>query len=206
MAEPSTRLTELVERTQGLQPWRRVLHTTLGLGVVLVLVHWAPPWEVAVPLLAAATVALFSLDLLRLVSPRVNILFFRVLRPFASPREAQGIASSTWFILGIFLSVTIFPRSVAIPAILVLSLADPAASYVGRRWGRRPFGSGTVEGSLVFLVTALLILVPVAGLVVGATAALIVTLAERVPWRLDDNLVIPLVTGLLLWSLLPFWG
>jgi len=63
-----------------------------------------------------------------------------------------------------------------------------------------------VEGSLVFLVVALSILVPVAGLLPGSGTALAVTLAERVPWPLDDNLVIPLLTGILLWSLLPFWG
>jgi len=200
------RLASLVARTEGVQPWRRILHATIGLIIILFLILVDPSWGLAVGVLGGTTLLVLVLDGLRLMIPRLNRFFFRILRPFASPREAQGIASSTWFMLGIFLAVAIFPRSVVIPAILTLSLADPAASYVGRRWGRRPLGSGTVEGSLVFLVVALSILVPVAGLLPGSGTALAVTLAERVPWPLDDNLVIPLLTGILLWSLLPFWG
>jgi dolichol kinase len=41
--------------------------------------------------------------------------------------------------------------------------------------------------------------------VAGVTAPL-VAWVERLPWPLDDNLTVPLVTGFLLWTLLPFTG
>lgn len=201
-----SQLAPLVEKTKGLQPWRRVFHAANGVAIVFVLAVLKPAWGLVVGALGAIALGLLLLDGLRFLIPPLNRTFFRLLRPFASPREAKGLASSTWFMMGAFLSAAVFPWRVTVPALLVLALADPAASYVGRRWGRRTFGTGTVEGSLVFLTVSLAILVTVAGPWVGSGVAILVTLGERIPWPLDDNLTIPLLTGTLLWSLLPFWG
>jgi dolichol kinase len=199
-------LAPLVARTEGPQPWRRLFHAASGVGIATGLVLLEIPWGVAVGLLALLTLLAAGIDLLRLTRPAVNVLFFRVLRPLASPREARRVASSTWYLLGILLAVAFFPRSVAVPAILVLALADPAASYLGRRWGRRRLGAGTVEGSLVFLGVALAVLVPLAGWLVGTATALVTAVVEVIPLPVDDNLLIPLLSGALLWSLLPLWG
>ena len=203
---PDPGLDPLVRRTEGPQPWRRVAHAACGIVLAAALVMVDPSWAAATGVLGSLTVLLLAADLLRLRVSGLNRLFFRVFRPFASPREARGVASSTWFILGAFLAVALFPLQVVVPALLVLALADPAASYAGRRWGRRPFGTGTFEGSLVFLAVAVVVLTPFTGVAVAAGVAVAVAAVERIPWPLDDNLVIPLLTGALLWSLLPFWG
>ena len=199
-------LEALVARTAGRQPWRRAFHAVNGLTLVGILVFLNPPWSWTVAALGGLTLLLFLSDLARFSVPGLNRLFFRLFRPFASPREARGVASSTWYITGCFLAVAVFPREVAVASILVLALADSVASYVGRRWGRRPFGTGSVEGSLVFFVVAFLILAPSAGWGVATVVAGLTALVERTPWPLDDNLTVPLTTGLLLWSLLPFTG
>ncbi len=199
-------LDDLVARTEGLQPWRRVFHATNGIVLVSVLVALDPPWSWTVAALGALAGALFLADWLRFRVPALNRLFFRLFRPFASPREARGVASSTWYVTGCFLALALFPREVAIPAILVLALADAVASYTGRRWGRRPVGTGTVEGSLVFATVAFLVLFPFVGWGVGAFVAVVTAGVERIPWPLDDNLTIPLVAGALSWTLLPWWG
>lgn len=198
-------LEPLVAQTEGLQPWRRVFHACSGLVLVgiLVLTPISALWLAA--MLAVGAGGALALDLVRLRSPRVNHLFFRVLRPFASPREAAGIASSTWYLIGVGMALACFPDHVAIAAILVLSLADPTASYLGRRWGRRSLGTGTgtVEGTVAFIGVAAAILVPLAGWGPGLVTAGLVAIIEQIRWPLDDNLTIPLATGALLWSLLP---
>lgn len=196
----------LVAGTNGLQPWRRIVHAMTGLAVAGALAFLEPSWEMATLLLGIVAFLLFLADLLRLARPELNERFFRWFRLLVSPREAEGIASSTWFMIGVFLAVALFPRSVVIPSILVLALADPAASYAGRRWGKRRFGGGTLLGSLVFLLVAVLVLLPFVGPAAAPVAALVIALVEPSPLPLDDNLVIPLVTGAVLWSLLPFWG
>jgi dolichol kinase len=195
---PPTDLDALVARTEGLQPWRRVFHAANGIAIVVVLILLAPPRSVVLVVLSAITTALFVLDWVRFRLPAVNRIFFGLLHPFASPREARGVASSSWYMLGCLLTLALFPRATAIAAILVLAIADPLASYIGRRWGRRPFGSGTIEGSLVFATAAFGVLVFFADLPVAAGVALTTALAERIPWPFDDNLVIPLVVAALL--------
>lgn len=127
------------------------------------------------------------------------MLFFRLFRALASPREAGGLASSTWYVAGVLLTLVLFPPGPALAGILVLALADPAASYVGRRWGRRPLGDGTVEGSVVFAAVATLVCLPLAGIGAAVAAALVAALVERVPALPDDNLTIPVVAGGTVW-------
>jgi len=201
-----TQLESLVARTKGLQPWRRIFHAANGVALAAALVFLDPSWGTATLVLGVVAAVLFLFDLLRFRRPGLNRLFFRWFHALASPREAEGVASSTWFMTGAFLAVAIFPREVAVPAILVLALSDPAASWVGRRWGRRRFGAGTFLGSLTFLAVATLTLLLFVSPPAALAVALVVTLTESIPWPLDDNLVIPLVTGSVLWSLLPFWA
>lgn len=192
----STDFDALVAGTAGTQPWRRVMHA--GNGVLLAAaLTWLPVTRgTALALLGAALLAQAGLDLVRLRHAGWNARFFRIFRRLASPREARGPASSTWYTLGVLLTVALFPEPAAVSGILVLAVADPAAGYVGRRWGRRRILGGSVEGTAVFLATSLLILGLRHPLPVAAAAALLATLAERLSWPLDDNLVVPVVAAL----------
>ncbi len=186
-------LDDLVARTAGPQPWRKAFHACNAAAVAALLAILAPTRGTAVVALGAMVLAAFAVDALRLTTPAANALFFRVFGKFASPREAKGIASSTWYAAGIFLVVALFPRDVAITAVLVLGLCDPAAAVLGRRFGRRPFLGGTLEGTVAFFAVCAVIIVlrhtwP-AALVASAAAAL----AERRSWPLDDNLTVPVV-------------
>jgi len=188
-------LADLVRQTDGLQPWRRVFHATNGMMAALLLHVLRPDRPVALLVLGAIAAGLIALDLVRLRAPAVNTAFFRAFRLIASPREEGKVASSTWFVLGLFLAVLLFPLDAVIPGILVLALADPAASVVGRLKGRRPLGKGTVEGTLVFLAVALAVLLPILPLRAALAGAFAGAAAEIFLTRLDDNLSIPLAVA-----------
>lgn len=187
----------LVARTAGPQPWRRAFHAANGVTVAALLTWWPYPDASALAALVAVVTALLAFDFLRLRVPEANRLFFRWFGLLVSPREAAGIASSTWYMAGIALAVAIAPGPAAVSGTLVLALADPAASYYGRRWGTRPFLGGTLEGSMVFFLVALAVLVPRHGEVVALAAAIPATLLERRSWPLDDNLTVPVATAVL---------
>lgn len=186
---------ELVQRTRGPQPWRRIFHAVSGSILVGFILTGIFPDRVLLAALGALLVILLLLDLLRLAIPEVNRLFFRSFTLLASPREAGRPASSTWYVLGILLTLILFPRDAAVGGILVLALADPAASFVGQRWGKRKLGNGTVEGSLVFTVVAVGALTPWAPLPQALGVALVTALVEVLPWPVDDNLTVPLVAA-----------
>ena len=186
-------LDALVARTEGPQWWRKVFHAFNAM-VIAGAVAWAP-WSdrTLLVVLGAVLALLLASDLLRLSNPRVNQAFFRAFGRLASPREARGIASSTWYAAGILTAVALFPRPEAIAGILVLGFGDPASAFVGRTLGRRPFLGGTLEGSLAFVVTAVAILAlrfPWPAVLVAAIAS---ALAERRSWPLDDNFTVPVV-------------
>jgi len=185
-------LTALVARTRGPQPWRKLFHAVNGVAIAAA-VSYAPASDrVVILTLSAIAAALLAVDLARLADSRANQLFFRMFNRLASPRELGGVASSTWYAIGILMAVALFDRSTAVSAVLVLALADPLAGYLGRRWGKRGFLGGTVLGSTVFFLVGFVVVGLRHGWWVAAPVAIAATLAERKCWPLDDNLAIPL--------------
>ena len=150
-------------------------------------------------LLGGGTVASLTLDWIRLRVPGANIIFYRWFAALVSPREARGIASSTWFLMGAFTTLLIAPAHLFAPAVLVLSLADPSASVVGRLWGRHSLGKGSREGTTTFFLVACVVMVPFVGLPGALVAAGAVAIFEVLPTGIDDNLTVPVVTALALW-------
>jgi dolichol kinase len=104
---------------------------------------------------------------------------------------------STYFIFSTILTILLFPKSIAIVSILILILSDTAAALVGKWIGRVKIFGKTLEGSMAFLLTSLLIvwIYPNLNRFSGSLAALGTTLIEVLPIKLSDNLTIPLVAG-----------
>ena len=78
-------------------------------------------------------------------------------------------------------------------------LGDFAAALVGRRFGRHRFGGNrSWEGSLAFLVAATIpvFLIPGLPVGIGIAAALLATFVEAFSRVIDDNLSVPILTGL----------
>jgi dolichol kinase len=195
---PSSELDALVARTAGPQPWRKAFHAFNALWVTG-LISWLDLSKtLMVAVLAVLVAIMLAGDFVRLRVPAANELFFRAFGALASPREARGIASSTWYATGLLLTFALFPREVAISCVLVMGLGDPIAGYLGRRFGRRPFLGGTVEGTAVFFGVAAALMIARHPWPAALAAAAAATLAERKSWPLDDNLGVPLTCGVTL--------
>ncbi len=194
----NNRLADLVARTTGLQAGRRIVHAITGTVIFVAIIQLDPSESLTITGLSVLFLILLASDLVRLRVPHLNILFFRFFQILVSPRESQNIASSTWYILGALIAIVLFPISAALSGILVLAWADPTANYLGRRWGRRAFLGGTLEGTIAFLVVAVLILSVRHPLPIAIPSACLITLVERSAWPLDDNLVLaPACAGIL---------
>ena len=141
----NNRLAELVAKTTGLQTGRRIVHAITGTVIFVAVTQLDLSKSLTIAGLSVLFLILLASDLVRLRVPHLNILFFRFFQILVSPRESQNIASSTWYILGALIAIVLFPISAALSGILVLAWADPTASYLGRRWGRRSFLGGTLD-------------------------------------------------------------
>jgi dolichol kinase len=145
-----------------------------------------------------------SVDLFRhfhsgLASLFRKYFFGRVLRE----EEQPTFMGSTYFLFSTILTILLFPKSIAVASLLILILADTAAALAGRAIGRVRIHGKTLEGSLAFLVTALLIVwtYPALNRFSGSLAALGATLIEILPGNINDNLTIPLAAGAVMFFL-----
>lgn len=196
---PEETLDQLVRQTDGPQPWRRAAHVLVGCLVTWIVYVLGPHAPSTRWLFGTALAVVFMADLARLRWQAFNRFIFRTFRVLMCPREADR-PSLTWFLLGVFL-VLWFPDGLAVPSLLVLALADPTASLVGRLWGTHPVGKGTLEGAVAFSATTLLVLTPFVGLWAALPVAVVVASAEVLPGPHDDNVLIPVVTAACLWIL-----
>ena len=104
--------------------------------------------------------------------------------------------------LGAMGALALFPMPAAAVAIYALAFGDTAACLVGKSFGKTqiPYTGKTLEGSAACFATVFLLTLCTAGCSAPKTAAvaLAATLTELLPIKDYDNLLIPLVTGLVL--------
>lgn len=205
-----------LDRQQGVassprrvSPSRKLIH--LAMAVVPAAGWWLAPW-VALTLAGLFLGASLVVEAARRGWPWVNRLLWTLLPTTFRPWEERRVLGSTWFALGMAAAFLLFGRDVGGTAVLCLAWGDPAAEFVGRRWGR-PDKLGAAQrrqrkslaGSLACLGACLLAglvgvglgrLSPWAAVAGAATAALV----ER--WSLppDDNVWIPILSGLAIFS------
>jgi dolichol kinase len=179
----------------GVEIKRKIVHLT----TLIIPVGYALTSEETVLLfLIPFFLALLMVDLLRHFHPGMASLFRkyffgRVLRD----EEKPTLMGSTYFIFSTILTILLFPKSIAMASLLVLILSDTAAALVGKGIGRIQILGKTLEGSMAFLFTSLLIvwIYPNLSRFSGSLGALGATLIEILPIKVNDNLTIPLVAG-----------
>jgi dolichol kinase len=181
---------------------RRFWHVVAGLVVIAPYALGFVPRAAYALGLAVGLAMLLVLDLVRLRHPATNALFVRLFQPLLLPRDLFGLNGTTYYVAGVLLAVLLFPQRLAVTSVLFLILGDFAAGTVGRSWGRiRPLPGGkSLEGSVACLLVCLAVGVPLVGWGPAAGGALAATLVEFLGLPIDDNLLIPPVSGaVLLW-------
>jgi dolichol kinase len=142
----------------------------------------------------------FILDLLRLRDRQFNSKFMRTFSWLIRQSEQDRFNGSTFLCLAFFIVILLFPRTVAITAMLFLSLGDAAAELGGKHFGRLKLFGRSLEGTLAFFLVAF----PVAySLIddwrVALLGALAGALVELFSFEVDDNLTVPIGSALALW-------
>ena len=175
---------------------RKSMH--LGMIVVPIWYYYAPHPQGLLGLIIATTAAV-SLDTLRLRHERVKALFQRLFRPLIRSHEQRHLLGSTHFLIAAVLSALVFAKMIVISALCYPVVGDAAAAIVGKRFGRPRRWGKSLEGSAACFVCCLLIgfllLDSVGVAVAGAVTA---TLAEAIPAPVNDNMRVPILSGLVM--------
>jgi dolichol kinase len=201
---------------QRLSLTRKLIH--LAMAVVPAAGWWLGDW-VALVLAATFLAASLAVEAARRWWSWVNRLLWRLLPTVFRAWEGRRVLGSTWFGVGTLATLLLCGQNAGGTAVLFLAWGDPAAEIVGRRWGR-PGTRKTLAGSLGCLAACLVAGIVGVGLgglsawtvLAGAVAA---TLTERGSPPPDDNLWMPVFSGLVMvgveWltggeaALLPMW-
>ncbi len=118
-------------------------------------------------------------------------------------REMKGPTGATFYVASCMLTILLFDKAIALASIFVLIVSDPLSSLIGSRWGRRRLFGKSIEGTAVFLSSAVIVIkcLPFGtfAAIAGAGAGLLADLFT--PGFIDDNFSIPLACSFTLWLL-----
>jgi acyl phosphate:glycerol-3-phosphate acyltransferase len=170
-------------------------------GLALLSVYYLLGRRDALVFYAIAALTALGLDVLRLRVAALNRFVYERFPSFIRRSEEKKLTGTVPYVLGVGLSLYVYSTAVATVAICFLAFGDVSATLVGERWGKRKIGEKSLEGTAAFVLAAAAAggLLSLAGLgvvpgvmLLGAVAAAGV---EVLPLPVNDNLVIPVVSG-----------
>ena len=141
---------------------------------------------------------------------KLETSFKYLVNKFERQRTRTPFIGAFWFYFSCGLVLLIFPIQIAVVSCSILAVSDSVSTLVGMSYGKRKIiGSKTMEGSLGFFISALIVAYWFTNFWVSLLAAFTATIAELLPelsiFRklrekelLDDNLTVPVITGFLL--------
>lgn len=159
-------------------------------------------------LVGIGTVLMIVLDILKAYTNTFEVVYRKVfsviLRDDEKDFKRNLFTGGTYYALGIFLSILIFPEEVAIFSVLIMIWCDTMAALIGKKFGKtKLYSNKTVEGSMAFVITGIALVFIMqyyfpdfkffkAGLITIVFAAAF----EQFSFiRINDNLSLPLFSG-----------
>lgn len=159
----------------------------------------------------AFAIAGFSLDFFRLKNEKFNTIFMnnRFISLILRNSEQDGFSGLPFYALGVSLSFFFYEPNIALLSIMFLIFGDPASSFLGVLFGKdKILPNKSLQGSIAgfftcYLVTLFYVMeynVPSYNLLIfSIMGGVIGCLAELFSaFNIDDNLTIPVVSGLAL--------
>ena len=167
----------------------------------------------AIIILSIVTLAALIIDISRYFFPSASKLFYSIfgflLREHEVDTQKKNLNGATYVMLSAVICVIIFPKIIFITAFSILIISDSLAALIGRKYGRHKFLSKSLEGTLTFFVSAIVVVLftpKVEGMLseylIGFTASVIGAIVENISFGFaDDNLSVPVSIGATMWLL-----
>lgn len=177
----------------GQSIWRNLFHLS---GIVIPLLYLLVSKATALSLTILLLCLISAVEFLR-ITGRLKL---EMVRKWFKEKEQNKPTGAPAFLFASLVTILFFRKEVSICSLFVLCIADPCSSLVGRKLGKHPLFGKSIEGTLAFLGSSLIILtLSSISPIVTFSVAIIATATELfTPSVIDDNLTIPIITGLAL--------
>ena len=179
---------------------RKLFHLFGGLG--LLSLYYLVGRRDALICYGLIAMAVFVFEITRLRVVGFNQFIQKRFGGFIRTNEGNKLTGVLPYVLGVGLTFLFYRTDIATAAILFLACGDVTATMIGEQLGRTKIvGEKSLEGTLAFVAAAV-----VAGVLLNLTAlqlpfgllcagAIVAAGVELLPLFLNDNLVIPVVSG-----------
>ena len=150
------------------------------------------------------SIAIF-IEYLRNIKSKFSLIFHKYTKNLMRKNEVEGnITGATWYLLSVFIVVSIFPKKIAILAIIFLAVGDTVAAIAGKSLPYIKYKNKSVFGSFIAFMSILFIthlfgykiFDPL--VLFGALSAVII---ELMPIRVNDNFSIPVFSSIIMFMI-----
>ena len=177
---------------------RKIIHLMiLFVLVVFYAIRNTVGQQAAFMFLVALLVFFLILEYFRL-ELNVKLPFFH---QFIRPKEEYKVYGAVFFLSSTIISLAIFSTPVALAALLMTAFGDMVAAIAGKKYGTTLlFRSKTLIGFVAGLITNLIIAAAISlsfsiNLYIPIAMAFVATIAETLIDEMDDNLMVPILSG-----------
>ena len=150
----------------------------------------------------AAMFFMVSIDLIRLKDNFIHRLYLKIFEKILREHELYNnktfFTGGTFLVVSSFFLILLFPKEIATLSIFVSVICDSSASLFGRYFGKIKIGSKSLEGSIAFVISGLILIfftpkitVFFKEYIIAIVSLIITTLIDLIPLKIDDNLIIP---------------
>lgn len=180
---------------------RKALHLATNSVIPIVYYFFDIPQMIMSELLGLGAIMFIIIDLGRTRNIWIAKVFQKFFNRMMRSHELDGkLTGASYLLIGSFITVMLFPRGIAVLALLFATFGDTFAALIGKKFGRIKIGAKTLEGFIAGFVVCLIIsqLVPDVPNIIKYSGAFSAMFIELMPIRIDDNLRIPLFSGLVM--------
>jgi dolichol kinase len=149
------------------------------------------------PLAFAAVIV----ELIRLEHRTVKRIFYRVFGIMMRKHEIANLTGASYLLTSTVFCIALFPKEIAFAALSFLALGDTFAAVFGIRFGRRKLINSykSLEGSIAcFAICLSYALIFQLHPVIALTGAFSATFAEMSRIPIDDNVKMPIISGIVM--------
>lgn len=186
--------------------WRTFLRP---LAVVLPLLYLYTDRKFILIFVGSIALVFLLLDLIRLLSRKTNLLLFKTPLIFKE-KEKQTFSSISLFLTAIFLSFLLFPKGIGILAATFLIFGDVFAKIIGMTFGKIHIFKKTLEGSISYLLFSVILGLAFLPFLTGANLSMLIlgaataAIVELIPWGIDDNISVAILSGAVMYVMTIF--
>lgn len=198
-----------VERSYSGELARKAIHlSSLSIPIVYAFISKSTALTILVPL----TLLVGCTDAARYLFPPFRQLYHKwlgwLMRAHEKDENGKRLTGATYVLLAATIGILILPKVIIITAFAIMIVSDTVAALIGRKFGKHRFMSKSLEGTLAFFVSAVVVvcLAPKIGhgpteYFIGFFAALLGAVVEAMSIAVDDNISITFSIGGTMWLL-----